>query len=82
VLIFQIHGVITISKISMLIWVDESGFLNVYCMQVTGMLFNIHIKIQENMNCTKTDSSSCVENTLMRNNNIEGTRQINLVTSG
>ena len=38
-------------------------------------------KNQENKNRTKTDSGTYVENTLMRNKNIEGTRQINSVTS-
>ena len=46
------------------------------------MLFYIYIKLLENLNCTKTDSGDYVENTLMRNNNIEGTRQNDSVTSG
>jgi hypothetical protein len=37
---------------------------------------------QENNNRTKTDSGTLVENTLMWNKNIEGTRQIYSLTSG
>jgi len=37
---------------------------------------------QEKKNRIKTDSGFLVENTLIKNNNSEGTRQINPVTSG
>jgi len=55
-------------------------FITLFIKNIIKFYFNI-IKNQEKKNRTKTDSGTYVEDTLMRNKNIEGTRQINSVTS-
>jgi len=57
---------------------DEILFFIIFLIQ---FFINYYIKKPENINRTKTNSGTRVENTLMRNKNIEGTRQIYSVTS-
>jgi len=59
---------------------DILFFITLFIRNIIRFYFNI-IKNQEKKNRTKTDSGTYVEDTLMRNKNIEGTRQINSVTS-
>jgi hypothetical protein len=56
---------------------DEILFFIILLIKI---LLIIILKSQEKKNRTKTNSGTRVENTLMRNKNIEGTRQIYSVT--